>query len=160
MRVGTQALTGHGLAPEVIELVDGEATLKKRPCVDARRGVTLVEDLIATTRLVLAPEEVVEAHLVQGRGRRIRRKMAADAGGPAVRPEDHRHGIPADQPADPALHRLVAREGRLLLRADRVDVAGLCQRRQSHLELAGALEQFVDDESGTCLTLLLDDLVE
>ena len=63
-------------------------------------------------------------------------------------------------PADPPLHRLVAREGRLLLGADRVDVAGLGQRRQPDLELAGALEQLVDEEPRAALAFLLDDLVE
>ena len=63
-------------------------------------------------------------------------------------------------PPDAQLHRLVAREVGLLLGADRVDVAGLGQRRQADLELAGALEQLVDEEPGPALALLLDDLVE
>ena len=49
---------------------------------------------------------------------------------------------------------------RLLLGADGVDVAGLGQRRQPDLELAGALEELVDDEPGACLAFLGDDLVE
>ena len=55
---------------------------------------------------------------------------------------------------------LVAREVRLLLRADRVDVAGLGERRQADLELAGALEQLVDDEPGPALALSGHHLVE
>ena len=51
-------------------------------------------------------------------------------------------------------------KARLLLRADGVDVAGLGQRRQPDLELAGALEQLVDEEPGAGLALLLDHLVE
>ena len=65
--------------------------------------------------------------------------MAADPGEPGVRPEDHRDRVPADDPPDPELDLLVAREERLLLGADRVDVAGLGQRRQPDVELAGAL---------------------
>jgi len=57
---------------------------------------------------------------------------------------------------------LVAGEGRLLLRTDRVDVAGLRQRRQADLKLARALEPFRDlsiaslaDRAGTGLGLPL-----
>ena len=82
--------------------------------------------------------------------------MAADPGEPVVRAQDHRHGVPADDPADAALHRLVAREVGLLLGADRVDVARLGQRRQADLELAGALEQLVDQEPGPALAFLVD----
>ena len=48
----------------------------------------------------------------------------------------------------PARQRVVAGEVGLLLRADRVDVAGLRQGWQSHLELASALQQAVEEESG------------
>ena len=48
----------------------------------------------------------------------------------------------------------------LLLGADRVDVAGLGQRRQPDLELARPLEELVDDEPGAGLAFLGDDLVE
>ena len=161
MRVGAQpGLAGDRLAPEVVELVLAEPSLEERARVDARRRVALVEDLVARLAVVLAPEEVVEADLVQAGGRRVRREVAADAGEAAVRAEHHRRGVPADQPADAALDRLVAREERLLLGADRVDVAGLGERRQADLELAGALQQLVDDKPGSGLPGLLDDLVE
>ena len=86
--------------------------------------------------------------------------MAADPREAVVRAKDHRDGVPADDPPDPLLELLVAREVRLLLRADRVDVARLGQRRQADVELARALEQLVDEEAGAALALLLDDLVE
>jgi hypothetical protein len=86
--------------------------------------------------------------------------VAADARELVVGPKDHRDRVPADDPPDAQLHRLVAREGGLLFRADRVDVAGLRQRRQPDLELASALEQLVDEEPGSGLALLLDHLVE
>jgi hypothetical protein len=46
------------------------------------------------------------------------------------------------------LDLLVTREEGLLLRADRVDVAGLGERRQPDVELASALEELVDEEPG------------
>ena len=161
MRVRAQpGLAGDGLAPEVVELVLAEPSLEERTRVDARRRVALVEDLVARLAFVLAPEEVVEADFVQAGGRRVRREVPADAGEAAVRAEHHRRRVPADQPADSPLDRLVAREERLLLGADRVDVAGLGERWQADLELAGAFQQLVDKEPGSGLPGLVDDLVE
>src|SRR4029078_2773177 len=69
MRVRAQALTRDGLAAEVVELVLGQTALEERPRVDAGRRVALVEDLVSGVAVVLAPEEVVEAELVEGRRR-------------------------------------------------------------------------------------------
>ena len=160
VRVGTEARGGARLAPEVVELVDAEATLEERARVDARRRVALVEDLVAAAAAVLAPEEMVEPDLVErGRGG-IRGEVPTDPRELVVGAQDHGDRVPADQPADPSLHLLVARERRLLFRADRVDVAGLGQGRQPDLELAGALEELVDDEAGPGLALVGDHLVE
>ena len=69
VRVRTEAgVARDRLAPEMVELVFGQASFQKRPRVDARSRVALVEDLVATSLAVLAPEEVVEAGLVQARG--------------------------------------------------------------------------------------------
>ena len=161
MRVGAEARAGTArLAPEVVELVDAQPALEEGARVDPGRGVTLVEDLVAAGAVVLAPEEVVEADLVERRRRGIRGEVTADPGELVVGPQDHRHRVPADQPPDPALELLVARERRLLLGADRVDVARLGQRRQTDLELARALEQLVDEEARAHLAFLGDDLVE
>jgi len=122
--------------------------------------VALEEDLVAGPAVVLAPEEVVEPDLVEARGRRIGRKMAADAGEIVVRAQDHRGGVPADEPPDPQLHGLVAGEERLLLRGDRVDVPGLGERWDADLELAGALQELVEDEPGSLGTAGVDEGVE
>ena len=110
--------------------------------------------------MVLAPEEVVEAHLVQAGGRGVRRQVAAEAREPVVGPQDHRHRVPADEPPDAPLQRLVAREPRLLLGADRVDVAGLREGRDADVALAGPLQQLVHQEPGAVLALLVQDLVQ
>ncbi len=81
-------------------------------------------------------------------------------GRPVVGPQDHGHGVPADQPPDAPLHLLVAREERLLLRADGVDVARLGQRRQADVQLAGTLEQLVEQEAGALVAFLAVDLVQ
>ena len=160
MRVRAEALARHGLAPEVVELVLGQAALEERPGVDPGCGVALVEDLVARALAVLAAEEVVEPDFVErGRGG-VRRQVPTDAGEPVVGAQDHRDGVPADDPADALLERLVTREVRFLLRADRVDVPGLGQRREPDLQLSGALEQLVDEEASARLAFLLHHLVQ
>src|SRR5450759_1103943 len=131
MRVGRKARARHRLATEVVELVLRQATLEEGTGVDARRGVPLVEDLVPTALPILAAEKVVEPDLVEARGRGIGRQVATQT-----------------------------REVRLLLRADRVDVAGLGQRRQPDVELSGALEELVNQEAGPALAFLLDELIE
>jgi len=58
------------------------------------------------------------------------------------------------------LHLFVAREARLLLGRDRVDVARRRQRRQSKILLARALEDAVEDELCPRAALVGDDRVE
>ncbi len=137
-----------------------EATLEEGAGVDARRRMALVVDLVAHARGVLAAEEVVEADLVEAGRRGEGGEVAADARRGHVGAQDHGRRVPADHAPDAQLHVLVAREGRLLLRADGVDVARLGQRRQADVELAGALEELVEHELGALRTELLGQRVE
>ena len=160
MGVRAQALAWLALPSEVVELVLAQTPLEEGPRVDPWRGVALIEDLVAGRAIVLAEEEVVEADLVQARRAGVRREVTADPRVAVVGAQDHRDRVPADDASDAQLHRLVAREGGLLFRADRIDVARLGQRRQPDLELTRALEELVDEEPGASLALLLDHLVE
>ena len=159
MRIRAQPAAAD-LAPEAVELLLREAALEERARVDARRGVALEEHLVAAARIVLAAEEVVEADLVQAGRAGVRREMTADAAVGAVGAQDHRDRVPADQPPDPPLQSLVTREERLLLGADRVDVARPRERRQPDMELACPLEQLEHQEPGAVLALVSHDLVE
>ena len=160
VRIAREPRTGHDLAPEMIELRLGEATLDERARVDAGRRVTLEEDLVARGVAVLAAEEVVEPDLVEACGRGVCREVAADALVVMVRAYDHGDGVPTDDPADPQLHRLVAREIRFLLGRDRVDVPRLGERREPHVEHPRPLEQLVEDEARAIRTGLLQQRVE
>ena len=160
MRVRGQALPGHHLTPEVVELRFGEAALEEGARVDAGRGMALVVDLVTHARGILATEEVIEADLVQAGGGRERGEVAADARRGLVGPQHHGHGVPADQAADAPLHVLVAGKGRFLFRADGVDVARLGQRRQTDVKLAGALQQLVQHELGALGSELLGEGIE
>ena len=55
MRVGLRPLLRRRLAPEVVQLLLGEAALEEGPRVDARRRVALVEDLVAGPAVVAGP---------------------------------------------------------------------------------------------------------
>jgi hypothetical protein len=90
----------------------------------------------------------------------VGREVAPDALEAGVRAKDHRQGVPADHPPHAKLHRLVAGESRLLLRADRVDVARLGQAREADLQLPRALEEPIQDEPSSLLAGRLDDILE
>jgi len=62
----------QGLLPEPVELVLLEPAFEVGPGVHAWGGVPLEVDVVAAAGCVLAAEEMVEAHLVQRRSRRIR----------------------------------------------------------------------------------------
>ena len=159
VRVARQAVAAD-LAAEPVELLLGQAALEVGPGVDAGRGVALEVDVVAGEAVVLAPEEVVEADVVE-RGRRGEGgEVAADAVGVLVRLHDHDGRVPADVGADAALDVLVAGEPGLLLGRDRVDVRRAHRGRVADLELAGALEQLRHEEPGAGLALGLDELGE
>ena len=159
VRVRGEAARPERLAPEVVELLLAEPSLQEGARVDARSGVSLEEDLVAGA-VVVAAEEVVEADLVEAGGAGVGRQVAADALELGVRAQHHRQRVPADEAPDLELHLLVAREVRLLLGADGVDVAGLDQVRQPDLQLARALEQAEEEEAGAVRAGLLHDRVE
>ena len=148
------------LTTEVVEVVLGQAALEERTGVHAGRGVALEVDVIAGGAVVLAAEEVVEADLVQRRRAGEGRQVPADAVGGLVRPHDHHRRVPADERPDAALDVLVAREPRLLLARDGVDVRRRHRGRERHLALGGALHQTAEEVAGTGLAVRVDDSVE
>ena len=72
VRVRRQAVP-TGLPPEVVQLLFGEPALQEAARIDARRRVPLVEDHVAGVVVGRAPEEVVEADLVQAGAGRVGR---------------------------------------------------------------------------------------
>ena len=84
--------------------------------VDAGRSMALEIDEIAGLVAVSGVEEMIEADFEQRGQRRIGRDVAADSGIFLVLPMHHRHGIPANQALDAALHRAVAGVRQLLPR--------------------------------------------
>src|ERR1039457_4178893 len=122
--------------PEPVELVLGKPALEEGARVDAGRRVSLEEHLVAGFAVVLAAEEVVEAHLVQAGRAGVGGDVAAYAHAGAVRAGHHHGGVPPDVRPDPTLDVLVAREPRLVLGRDGVDVVGAAQAGHADLLLA------------------------
>ena len=130
MRVGRQPAAGMAvLLAEPVELVGRQPALQEGAGVDARGGVTLDEHLIPATGMGLTTEEVVEAHLVERRGRRVRGDVPAHPHTWTLRPVHHDRRVPPDPCAKAAFDVLVAGKPRLKLGGDRVDVVGGRQRR-------------------------------
>ena len=115
------------LLAEAVEALCGDAALEVGAGIHAGGGVALEEDLVAAAGVVLATEEVVHAHLVQRRRRRVRRDVAPHTDARALGPVNDHRRVPPQVGAEAALDVLVAGEPRLLFRADRVDVV---RRRQ------------------------------
>src|SRR5262245_1952278 len=78
--------------------------------------MTLKIDLVAAARMLLPPEEMVESHFEQCRGRRKCRNMPADPGMIAIGPDDHGHRVPSHQTSRSTFKFAIARERWLLIR--------------------------------------------
>ena len=103
--------------------------------------MALDEHLVPAARMRFAPEEVVEADLVERRGRGVGRDMAADAHARPLRAVHHDGRVPPDPGPVATFDILVAGEPGLQLGRDRVDVVGGRQRRDGHPLFTGAFQQ-------------------
>ena len=122
--------------------------------------MTLVEDLVGAPRVVVPVEEVVVAHLVERGGGGVGRDVPAD-GDPWTLGAVHRDGrVPAQPGPVATLDLFVARELRLVLGRDRVDVVGRRDHGDAELQLLGALEEAQHDLPGAFAALRGGDGVE
>lgn len=162
VRVAGEAVGGlRLLLAEGVELLLGEPVQQERAGVDAGGGVTLEEDLVAGLALgVLAPEEVVEADVVERRGGGEGGDVPTHADAGALRPGDHHRGVPAGRVEDLALDLLVTGEERLVLGGDGVDVVRAAHLGHGDTLLAGALDQPQHQVTGTLAPPLVDGRIE
>ena len=116
VRVRAQPALGDLLA-EAEQVLLAEPALEERAGVDARRGVALHVDEVAAVLLARRVPEVVEADLVERRGRLVGGDVPAELGGLRVGAQHGRHRVPADDRADPVLELEVAGVRILALRA-------------------------------------------
>ena len=121
--------------------------------------MALEVDLVCAAVGVVAPEEVVEPHLVQRRGGGVGRDVPADAEAGPLRAVDHHGRVPADVGPDPALDVLVAGERWLGGGGDRVDVVGVAVSRGDHVALLGPVQDAQHELAGADATGVVDDRV-
>ena len=124
-----------------MELILAQASLEERAGVDPRRGVALDVDEVAEVLVRPRAPEVVEADLVERLGRLVARDVAAELRRLGVRLEDDRDRVPADERRREPLELRVARELRLVLDGNRVDV----RRRDAGADRDAEILRVVDD---------------
>src|SRR5262245_24875882 len=83
---------------------------------------------IAVAIFIASTEKMVEADFIQWSGRCERGNVPADAADFAIRANDHRHCIPANNTFDSPFDFAVAWKRRLILRRNRVDIWSICRK--------------------------------
>src|SRR5208282_4269144 len=96
---------------------------------------------VATVVFSRRPPEVIEADVVEGRGRLEGRDMPAQLRGFFIGAHHHRDRVPSNDGADTPLDLTIARIARLAVGRDRVDVRRMGIVRQ----VAALLARFVDE---------------
>ena len=141
-----------------MRLVDAPFEVRAR--VDTGRGVALEVNDVAAALVIAAAEEMIEAHFVQRRRRRVRRDVAADALFGLVRAHDHRRRVPADEALDAPLDIGAAGHQRLLVGGNRVDVGRVRRERELDAVLPGVNRQLAQQPRHFGGTAALQDIIK
>ena len=149
-----------GLLAEGIEIVLGQTTLQESAGVHAGGGVALEEDLVAATGVILAAEEVVQAHFVERSRARVGGDVAAHADAGALRAVHHDGGVPPDPAAVALFDFLVTGELGFLGGGNGVDIVRGQQRRQGNALGGGALQQAEHEVASAVRSCCLQQSIE
>ena len=103
---------------------------------------------------------MVEADIVERRGRREARDVAAELGAILVRAHDHRHRVPAHERADPVLASRDRPASAPRDRWNRVDVRGRRVERQVRAGAARLVDQPLEQEMRALGTFALEHRLE
>ena len=137
-----------------------QTTLQEGAGIGPGGGMTLDIHMVARSTTGLAPEEVVETHLVLGGGRGEGRKMPTDTLRGLVGLHNHHRRIPTNETANPFLQVLVAGEPRLFLSRNRVHVRSGHAGRVTDLQLSGSFQNGPHEKSGPAPPVLVDNRLE
>ena len=137
VRIGGETTLIAEFPPEVGQIVFIEPSFEKGAGVDTGRGMPLKVDQIAGMVVAGGAEEVVEAHLVERRGRGVGGDVPTDAVFALVGAHNHGHGVVADQTADALFQLQIAGVGGLFGQSNRVDVGGVGGKGDVHARLLG-----------------------
>ena len=144
------------LHSEAVQVLLGEASFQEGPGVDTGGGVALEVDVIAGPTVVLAAEEPVEPHLVEGGRGGEGGEVTPDAVGRLVGVYYHCRGVPPDEGPDAAFDVLVAREPRLVLGGNRVDVRGPGWRGVADVQLTCPFHELGQHVAGAAAARAVD----
>jgi len=154
--IGRQTATSvRLLLAEAVQLLRAEAALHECTGVRSRRGVALDEDLVPARGVILTAEEVVETNFVERRRRSECGNVATYTDAGALRAVHQHRGIPAHPGAVGALDLLVARELRLVLDSNGVDVVGGWNDWNVQLQFVRTTQQVEHDFSCSATTVHL-----
>ena len=156
MRVRREA-SAVDLAAEAPELLLAQPSLEIRAGVDPGRRVPLHVHEVAAVVLRPRPPEVVEADLVERLGGLVARDVPAELGRLGVRLQDDRDRVPAHERRREPLQLRIARENRLLVDADRVDVRRAEAGRDLDAVLLRVVDRLVEQEAHSLSAVGLDD---
>ena len=159
MRIGGEPAPVDLLA-EAVQLVFADAPLEKRTRVDARRRVALDVQEISSEVAARCSKEVIEADVVEGRGRREARDVSAQGRIDPVRLHDHCHGVPANDRANAVLDGVIAGAPAFLGLGDGVHVGGVRAVREIGSLATRPSDQPAHQVVGALDSLLLEDRVE
>ncbi len=122
--------------------------------------MTLEEDLITAAGMILATEEVVEAHLIQtGRGC-VTGDMPANTNTGTLGSMHHNGGIPTDVGQDSAFDGLVAGVLGFLFWGNGVDVVSPAQRGDANVAFGGMSQHAQHHDARPMFTYLVDECIE
>ena len=171
MRIGAEALAPDAFLTEVFELRLIEPTFEERPRVHSGGGVPLEVNHVAGVVGGAPVEEVIVGDFIQCGRRGIGRDVAADAAfhgsvfvgvpsGLLVRPQDHRHRVPADVALDLPLDLHVPRIARLVFGANRVDIRSSRHKGDHHSLVIRPLLQIHQQLLHLLRAEAMDDIIE
>ncbi len=121
VRVRRQTVAMHFLT-EVVHLLFGQAAFQESTRVNARRDVALEVHQVAAVFVVARAEEVVEAHIIHGRGRLEGRHVAAKLQVFFRRAQHGHDGVPANSRANTTFQLQITRVFRFIFNGNSVDV--------------------------------------
>ena len=148
------------LLPEAVQVGLLKTPLQEGASIHARGRMPLEEDLVAASGVVLAPEEVIHAHFVEGCSGGISGDVAANTDSRTLGTVHGDRGIPAEQPADLPFQVLVTWIDRLLVGRNRVDVVGADQRGNTDMTFTCPLQQLQHDVAGAVAPTMIDHPIE
>ena len=159
VRIGREA-AAVDLLPEFVELLFRQASFDEGAGVDAGRRVPLDEHQVAAVTLAGRVPEMIEPDIVEGGAGGEARDVAAELAGDLVGANDHRHGVPADDGAQPPFEARDAGITFFLRGKDGIHVRRIRVERQRNAEFARLRRQPVEQKMQSLRSFVVEDRLQ